>query len=88
MSRIVNFLYNVDRAIASLCGAPPQETISSEVGRVERGEAVGHFWLETQAAKGIAWWLDHTPWLWGKNHTGKAIEHADALDKADNGVEQ
>src|SRR5712691_6465856 len=30
--RVLNFLYNLDRAFASLGGAPPQETISSEVG--------------------------------------------------------
>jgi hypothetical protein len=30
---IFDFFYNEDRAIASLGGAPPEETISSEVGR-------------------------------------------------------
>ena len=29
------FLYNEDRSVASLAGAPPQETISSEIGRHE-----------------------------------------------------
>ena len=32
---LLYFLYNVGRAIASLCGAPPQESISSEIGRHE-----------------------------------------------------
>lgn len=31
--RLRNFLYNEDRAVASLGGAPRQETISSEIGR-------------------------------------------------------
>lgn len=31
--RLLDFLYNADRAIASLFGAPPQETISSAVRR-------------------------------------------------------
>jgi hypothetical protein len=37
---LLNFLYNVDRAIASLYGAPPQETISSEVGRHAQDNAL------------------------------------------------
>ncbi len=36
----VNFLYNLDRAIASLFGAPAQETISSEIGRHESNPIV------------------------------------------------
>ena len=32
-----NFCYNLDRAAASLFGAPPQETISSELGRHPKG---------------------------------------------------
>lgn len=88
MARFGNFLYNLDRAVASLFGAPAQETISSEVGRVERGEAVGHNAFETWSAKAIAHWLD-TDWrLWGRNHTAKAIVHADALDAVDNKNEQ
>ena len=88
MSRLTNFLYNLDRAVASLGGAPAQETISSEVGRVARGEAEGHFAAETWIAKQLARWLDTTPAIWGPNHTERAIEHADALDKVDNGMEQ
>lgn len=83
-SRLFNTLYNLDRAIASAFGAPPQETISSEVGRVKRGEAQGHTLVETWLARGIARALD---WAW-PHHTGEAIAHADALDKVDNGREQ
>lgn len=88
MSRLGNFLYNLDRATASLFGAPAQETISSEVGRVERGEAHGHGRFEEWAALRIARWLD-TDWrLWGRDHTALAIKHADALDAVDDGAEQ
>ena len=81
MGRLYNFFYNLDRAVASLGGAPPQHTISDEVGRVRKGDVKGHFWLETQAARFIAWML-------GKKHTDVAIEHADKLDKCDDGKEQ
>lgn len=88
MSRGRNFFYNLDRAVASLFGAPPQETISSEVGRVARGEAHGHGRFEEWAALRIAHWLD-TDWrLWGRDHTARAIKQADALDAADTGKEQ
>ena len=88
MGRLGNFLYNLDRAVASLGGAPPQETISSEVGRVARGQAEGHWRWETWAAKKLSNWLDTTPRIWGKDHTQHAIEHADALDRVDDGREQ
>lgn len=88
MSRIFNFLYNADRAVASLFGALPQETISSETGRVARGEAIGHNRFETWAAKWLAKRLDTDKWLWGPQHTLRAIQHADALDKVDDGREQ
>jgi hypothetical protein len=55
---------------------------------VERGEAFGHSWFEQQAALLIAHWLDTCVRLWGKDHTANAIEHADALDKVDDGREQ
>lgn len=86
--RFLNFLYNIDRAIASLFGAPAQETISSEVGRVERGEAHGHNRFETWGALLIARWLDTCTRIWGTDHTAKAIKHADALDAVDDGTEQ
>lgn len=92
MSRIGNFLYNVDRTIASLVWGTSQETISSEVGRIARGERqVGEplrWGAETQVAKAVARWLDTTPTIWGVDHTRKAIEHANALNAADDGKEQ
>jgi hypothetical protein len=88
MSRLLNGLYNLDRVFASLGGAPRQETISSEVGRVARGEAHGHFWFETWVAKRLAHWLDTDTKLWGPDHTGLAIKHADALDAVDKALEQ
>lgn len=92
MSRIGNVLYNVDRTIASLIWNTSQETISSEVGRIARGERqVGEplrWGAETRVAKWISHWLDRTPTLWGVDHTRKAIEHANALNAADDGKEQ
>lgn len=88
MSRVGNCLYNLDRAVASLCGAPAQETISSEVGRVSRDEAFGHNRFEQWAAIRLAMWLDKGSRLWGQDHTKKSIEHADKLDKVDDGTEQ
>lgn len=88
MSRLSNFGYNLDRAIASLFGAPPQETISSEVGRVAAGAAHGHNWFEQWAALKLAKWLDTDSWLWGPQHTERAIKHADALDAVDDKREQ
>jgi hypothetical protein len=88
MSDVGNFLYNLDRATASLFGAPPQETISSEVGRVERGTAVGKDKFEEYAALRIAHWLDTNVRLWGPDHTAKAIMHALALDAVDDGTEK
>lgn len=91
-NRIGYFLYNVDRAIASLVWGTSQETISSEVGRIVRGERqVGHplrWGAETWTAKRLAAWLDSTPAIWGVDHTAKAIKNADALDAADDGDEQ
>lgn len=73
--QIVNFLYNLDRAIASLFGAPPQETISSMVGRYARAHGWDHW--------------DFFAWVLNKidpGHTDQAIEHADKLNNADDGV--
>jgi hypothetical protein len=72
--RLTDFLYNVDRAIASLFGAPPQETISSEIGRHESNPI-------DEAAADV---LDGIQ----KDHVEKAVIHADKLDAADNGQEQ
>ncbi len=92
-NRIGNFLYNVDRAIASLVWGTAQETISSEVGRISRGAGKPDGWtprykFEICWAKALAEWLDSTPRIWGVDHTTKAIEHADKLDAVDNGTEQ
>lgn len=92
MNRFGNFLYNVDRSIASLVWGTSQETISSEVGRIARGEQqVGEplrWGVETKLAKAIARWLDTTPSIWGVDHTKNAIQHADQLNKVDDGKEQ
>jgi hypothetical protein len=72
--RLTDFLYNVDRAIASLFGAPPQETISSEIGRHESNPI-------DEAAADV---LDGIQ----KDHVENAVIHADKLDAADNGKEQ
>ena len=91
-NRIGNFLYNLDRTIASLVWGTSQETISSEVGRIARGERqVGEplrWGAETKAAKWLSNWLDKTPAIWGVDHTAKAIAHADKLDAVDDGTEQ
>jgi hypothetical protein len=91
-NRIGNFLYNVDRSFASLFWGTSQETISSEVGRIERGESqVGdsvHWPATIWLCKRLAKWLDSTPRIWGMDHTEKAIAHADKLDAVDNGDEQ
>jgi hypothetical protein len=66
-----DFLYNEDRAIASLAGAPPQETISSEIGRHE-GNPVDKVAADV---------LDDIQ----TNHVERAVNHADALDRANDG---
>jgi hypothetical protein len=87
-----NFLYNLDRAIASLIWGTSQETISSEVGRIARGETqVGEplRWVaEAWMAKHLAGWLDSAPRIWGVDHTTRAIAHANALEAADDGKEE
>ena len=72
--RLTDFLYNVDRAVASLFGAPPQETISSEIGRHESNPV-------DEAAADV---LDDIQ----KDHVENAVIHANKLDAADNGMEQ
>jgi len=73
-SRLMNFLYNEDRAIASAAGAPPQETISSETGRLRYKEKWAAILCEVLN--------DIQP-----GHCDHAIKHADALDKVDDGFE-
>lgn len=93
-NRLGGFLYNLDRAIASLIwGCDPQETISSEVGRISLGAGKPDGWTprykcEIVWARALAKWLNTTPSIWGYDHTQKAIAHADELDHADNGDEQ
>jgi hypothetical protein len=93
-NRIGGCLYNLDRAIASLIwGGSPQETISSEVGRIALGAGQADGWtprwkFEERWAKALARWLDATPKLWGIDHTKRAIEHADKLESVDDGKEQ
>lgn len=93
MNRIGNFLYNADRAIASLIWGTSQETISSEVGRIAKGAGKLDGWtprwkFEIRLAKALSRWLDTTPAIWGVDHTKKAIAHADLLDAVDDGKEQ
>ena len=73
-TRLFNFLYNEDRSIASLGGAPPQETISSEIGRHESNP------IDEEAADV----LDAIQ----NDHVENAVLHADKLDAADNSQEQ
>lgn len=92
-TRLGLFAYNLDRAVASLIWKTSQETISSEVGRIARGAGEIDGWtpryqFEIRWAKALARWLDSTPSIWGVDHTKKAILHADALDKVDDGKEQ
>lgn len=75
MSRIGNFLYNLDRAVASLFGAPPQETISSESGRAAK--------RDDEVAEALCKVLNTIQ----PGHCDHAVEHADRLDKADDGRE-
>lgn len=72
--QFLDFFYNEDRAAASLAGAPPQETISSEIGRHEANP------VDDVAAKV----LDDIQ----KDHVENAVAHANALDAADDGNEK
>lgn len=74
---LLDFVYNEDRAVASIAGAPPQETISSEIGR--------HDDHDNDSLADIAGAvLDAIQ----PNHVENAVTHANALDAADNGVEK
>lgn len=66
--RLFDFLYNMDRAAASLFGAPPQETISSEIGR---SALRGEWWGRVGN-----WALDRVQ----KDHCKNAVRRANALD--------
>jgi hypothetical protein len=79
MSRITHFLlkcaenfsYNIDRAVASLFGAPRQETISSEIGRHHTNPVA-------EAAEDVLDFIQH-------DHVKDAITSADRLDAVDKG---
>lgn len=91
--RLGAFLYNADRTVASILWGTTQETISSEVGRIAIGAGKPDGWsprwdFERRWACALARWLNSTPAIWGHDHTSKAIFHADALDHADDGIEQ
>ena len=68
-SLLRNFLVNLDRAVASLFGAPPEETISSEIGRHDATCPVAELAADA---------LD----LVQKDHVENAVAHADALERA------
>ena len=77
MSRFIgNFLYNLDRTLASLFGAPPQETLSSYF--FGRRKIPGHL---DDVGAAILNTID-------PNHTKDAIAHADKLNAADDGKEK
>jgi hypothetical protein len=70
-TRLKRFLYNIDRAGASLFGAAPQETISSQAGRAEgRGRLWGRYMCVALN------WLN-------PGHCAHAVAHADRLGRAD-----
>ena len=73
---IGNFLYNLDRMVASLFGAPPQETLSSYF--FGRRKIPGH--LDDIGAK----ILDKID----PNHIKDAVTHADKLNSVDDGKEK
>lgn len=66
---IFDFFYNEDRAVASAFGAPPEETISSEVGRHRFSNPFADLLYKV---------LDKIQ----TNHVEKAEADANILDKA------
>ena len=70
-SRLGRFMYNLDRAAASLLGAQPQETLSSQFGRHST----------TWWGRFNCWWLDKLD----PGHCANAVKHADKLKAADDG---
>jgi hypothetical protein len=71
--RLFNFLYNLDRGIASLFGAEPQSTISREACR-----------RKTWWGVPIAWMLEKID----PGHCAQAEKHAEELIKADDQIEK
>ena len=76
MSKWMNFLYNLDRTVASSFGAPPQETLSSWF--FGRRKLPGK--LDDLGCKV----LDKID----PNHCEDAVAHADKLDSVDDGNEK
>jgi hypothetical protein len=73
--RIFNFLYNIDRGIASLFGANPQSTISREACK----------------RRGQVWWGTALAWMLEKidpGHCAQAEKHAQELINADDKIEK
>jgi hypothetical protein len=71
---LTDILYNLDRTIASMMGAPPQETISSELARHD-SNPVDDILADS---------LDKVD----PNHVEAALAHATLLDSVDNGQEK
>lgn len=76
MTFLLNFLYNLDRAVASLFGAKQHETVSSTIGR--KAEEAG-----TDAWDVAAKALDAID----PGHTYDSMMHADALEEAEEKLE-
>jgi len=72
-NRVFNFFYNIDRAIASLFGAPPQATISAEIEKHEQNPVA-------EAAEDVLNKLQ-------SNHAELAEDRATRLEAADTGKE-
>lgn len=77
MTFFKNFVYNIDRAAASILNAPPQETISSQVGRALNAKKGG---IKPVVARVLNFFFP--------GHTDAAIAHADALNHADSEAER
>lgn len=76
---VFGFWYNIDRALASLMGAPYEETLSSQIGRRANG---------TLGQRG-RWFFKACAWVLNtidKGHTDHAIALADSLTKARNEI--
>jgi len=76
LDRLRNTLYNLDRAIASMGGSPPEETISSMVGRIDAGEIIPSHEAEIFVAHRLTEFLN----LIDPGHTIRAIAHANELE--------
>jgi len=72
---LIAVLYNLDRALASLFGAPPQETISSEAARAQQH---GTWW-----GRWLCWGFNRLD----PGHCTHARTHADQLNRVDDGRE-